>query len=104
MLRITQNYALQTLYGAPHKICKEGGKLLGRPLNRGLYTPDTRELYDAVAGTCFLCGAPADSDSFCSLTAAQMNTYMRRFQTPEQFLMINDHMVSVPVEAGKEAR
>ena len=29
MLRITDNYTLQTLCGAPHNVCNEEGKLLG---------------------------------------------------------------------------
>ena len=40
MLRITKNYALQTLCGSPHKICNEEGKLEGLPLNRALRDED----------------------------------------------------------------
>lgn len=38
-------------------ICHDEGKLLSLPLNRGLYHPETGELYDVIAGTFFLCGA-----------------------------------------------
>ena len=34
MLRITDNYTLQTLCGAPHNICNEEGKLLGMEGNK----------------------------------------------------------------------
>ena len=49
-------------------VCNDEGKLLGLSLNRALYHPETDELYDIIAGTFFLCGAPSDADSFASLT------------------------------------
>ena len=39
-LRITDNYTLQTLCGAPHNVCNEEGKLEGLPLNRALRDED----------------------------------------------------------------
>ena len=37
MLRITDNYTLQTLCGAPHNVCNEEGKITGMAPNRAVY-------------------------------------------------------------------
>ena len=66
-------------------ICNEEGKLLGLPLNRALRT-ETGEIYDIIAGTFFLCGAPPDCDHFTSLTPEQIETYLTYFSIPEYFL------------------
>lgn len=66
-------------------ICNEEGKLLGLPLNRALRT-ETGEIYDIVAGTFLLCGAPPDSDHFTDLTQEQVETLLHRFRRPELFL------------------
>ena len=66
-------------------ICNDEGRLLGMPLNRALY--DLRgEIYDIVPGNFFICGAPADSDTFISLTDEQIDKYMERFRYPEEFV------------------
>ena len=66
-------------------ICNEEGKLLGLPLNRALRTKEGT-VYDIIAGTFFLCGAPLDSDHFTDLTEEQIVTYLHRFWFPEYFL------------------
>ena len=73
-------------------ICNDEGKLLGLPLNRGLRDEEGR-IYDIVAGTFFLCGAPEDSDSFGSLTDEAMQAFKQRFAVPELFLNINGTLV-----------
>ena len=73
-------------------ICNDEGKLLGLPLNRGLRDGEGR-IYDIVAGTFFLCGAPEDSDSFGSLTDGAMQAFKQRFAVPELFLNINGTLV-----------
>ena len=66
-------------------ICNDEGKILGMPLNRALY--DLRdEIYDIIAGDFFICRAPADSDTFASLTDEQIDNYMERFRYPEEFV------------------
>lgn len=70
-------------------VCNDEGKLLGLPLNRGLFHPESGELYDIVAGSFFLCSAPPDQDHFTSLTDSQMEKYMQYFRSPETFLQIN---------------
>ena len=66
-------------------ICNEEGKLMGLPLNRVLRHPETGEIYDAIAGTFFLCAAPSDSEDFESLTEEQMERYMEYYRRPEFF-------------------
>ena len=67
-------------------ICHEEGKLLGLPLNRALRHPDSHEIYDVIAGTFFLCGAPPESEHFESLTEEQMERYTEHFAPIELFV------------------
>lgn len=78
-------------------ICNDEGKLLGLPLNRAL-RDEEGEIYDVVAGTFFICGAPPDSESFTSLTDEQVDYWLRRFAKPEFFVRVNDKVICVPVE------
>ena len=77
-------------------ICNDEGKLLGLPLNRALYHQETGELYDVIAGTFFLCGAPPDADHFTSLTAEQLEKYSQYFHSPETFIRVNGQIVAIP--------
>ncbi len=77
-------------------VCNDEGKLLGLPLNRALYHPETDKMYDIIAGTFFLCGAPPDADSFTSLTNEQLEKYTQYFHTPETFIRINGKIVAIP--------
>ena len=74
-------------------ICNEEGKLLGLPYNRTLRADDTGQIYDIICGTCFLCGAPPDSDTFTDLTEEQLIKYMEYYSEPELFLVVNNHVV-----------
>lgn len=67
-------------------ICNDEGKLLGLPPNRALRHPETKEVYDILCGTVFLCGAPPENESFVSLTADQLERYQKMFSSPELFL------------------
>ena len=78
-------------------ICNDEGKLLGLPLNRAL-RDEEGEIYDVIAGTFFICGAPPDSESFASLTDEQMDYWMERFAKPELFVRVNRKVICVPVE------
>ena len=75
-------------------ICNDEGKLMGLPLNRALYD-NTGQIYDIIAGTFFLCGAPGDSEDFTSLTEEQLQRYQERFAEPEQFLRINGQLLVI---------
>ena len=73
-------------------ICNDEGKLLGLPLNRTL-ADEEGHVWDVVAGTFFICGIPADSDSFGSLTDEQMKKYQAQFASPETILRLNGQLV-----------
>lgn len=76
-------------------ICNEEGKLLGLPLNRTL-RDETGAVYDIVAGTFFLCAAPADSEHFESLTEEQAQDCRKRFAVQERFVKVDDAVFVLP--------
>ena len=82
-------------------VCNDEGKLMDLPANRGL-RDENGQIYDIVFGTFFLCGAPADSDHFTSLTPEQIEQYQKLFYTPEMFLSIDGHIVCIPMGADRE--
>ena len=77
-------------------ICNEEGKNLGLPLNRALFDPETHRVIEIIAGTFFICGAPADSEHFASLTEEQLTVYRRRFASPEQFVKVGGDIFVLP--------
>ena len=78
-------------------ICNDEGKLMDLPANRGL-RDENGQMCDIIFGTFFLCGAPADSDHFTSLTPEQIERYRERFYTPEMFWGMDGHIVCLPIE------
>lgn len=78
-------------------VCNEEGLFLGLPANRGLRGRDGK-LYDIICGTFFLCGAPADEDSFTSLTPEEVERFEQRFHTPEIFVGMAGRIVCLPME------
>jgi hypothetical protein len=68
-------------------ICNEEGKLLGLPFNRAL-RDEEGQVYDIVAGTFFLCQAPAEGESFDSLTDEQTAFGRKKFECPEYFFHV----------------
>ena len=78
-------------------VCNDEGKLMDLPANRGLRNKDG-QMYDIVFGTFFLCGAPADSDHFTSLTPEQTARYQEQFYTPEMFWGMDGRIVCLPLE------
>lgn len=84
-------------------ICNDEGKLMNLPANRGL-RDENGQMYDIVFGTFFLCGAPADSDHFTSLTQEQIEQYRKMFYTPEMFWGMDGRIVCIPMEADREVR
>ncbi len=95
LLHIISNYAFTILCGSPHKICNDEGKFLNLPLNRAL-RDNAGCVYDIVAGTFFLCAAPTDKDNFASLTEEQVQTCLKRFAIPEQFIQVGDGVFVLP--------
>ena len=78
-------------------VCNDEGKLMDLPANRGL-RDENGQIYDIVFGTFFLCGAPADSDHFTSLTPEQIEPYRKMFYTPEMFWGMDGRIVCLPLE------
>ena len=78
-------------------ICNDEGKLLNLPLNRALRDEEGK-IYDVIAGSFFVCGAPPDSESFTSLTDEQVDYWLKRFAEPEFFVNVNGQIICVPVE------
>ena len=74
-------------------VCNDEGKLLGLPLNRALIDEVSGQIWDVVAGTFFLCGLPAGSDSFGSLTDEQIQKYQTLFACPEMIFQLNGQLV-----------
>lgn len=81
-------------------ICNDEGKLMNLPANRGL-RDENGQMCDIIFGTFFLCGAPADTDHFTSLTPEQIERYKERFHTPEMFWGMDGHIVCLPLEPGR---
>ena len=78
-------------------VCNDEGKVMNLPLNRSLRDEDG-QIYDIVYGTFFLCGTPADSDHFTSLTPEQIEQYQKLFHTPEMFWGMDGRIVCLPLE------
>ena len=80
---------IQAIYPFDHPeialICNDEGKLNHLPLNRALLDADGN-IVDIVAGTFFLCSAPADSENFESLTDEQIKIYTKRFEAIEIYI------------------
>lgn len=80
---------IQAIYPFDHPeivlICNEEGKLNKLRLNRALFDKDGN-IVDIVAGTFFLCSAPADSENFEGLSDDQIETYKKRFDALEFYI------------------
>lgn len=74
-------------------ICNEEGKNNGLPLNR-TFCDNSGNIYEIIAGTFLVVGL--SESNFCSLTNAQVEKYLRRFQKPEFFLIYPDRIVVLP--------
>lgn len=101
MQKIVGGY-IQAIYPFEEQValvCNEEGILLGLPLNRAL-RDDEGQIYDVIRGTFFLCGAPADSESFSDLTAEQINKFERLFHTPEIFIGVDGGIACLSMEVG----
>lgn len=82
-------------------ICNDEAKLLGLPLNRALYDNNGR-IYDVVAGTFFLCGAPLGSSSFASLNDGEIQRFKHRFRYPELFVRIGNNVVAIQLKESEK--
>jgi len=78
-------------------IANDEGKVMSLPLNRALRNSRTGEVYDIIAGTFFLCGAPPDSKRFTSLSEEQVWRYTQMFSVPELFVNVNGKLLILPM-------
>ena len=83
-------------------VCNDEAKLMGLPLNRALRYEDTREIYDIIAGPCFICDC--SGENFGSLTPEQAQRYEEMFRRPEQFFKLNGKIIAVPYQPEPENR
>lgn len=84
-------------------VCHEEGKLIGLPLNRSIYHPETGEMMDIIAGPCFICAC--GGEDFQSLSPEQQTRYLERFRRPEKFLRKGQEILAIPytpVKSGLE--
>lgn len=77
-------------------ICDDEGKLTGRPLNRALRDEDTKEIYDIIAGTFFVCSCK--EPRYTSLSTDQQRRYLNLYKWPETFFNINGKIAAVPIK------
>lgn len=75
-------------------VCNDEGKLMGLPLNRSVYHPETGEMMDIIAGTCFICDC--SGEDFGSLSKEQQTRYLERFRRPERFFRKGEEIIAVP--------
>lgn len=80
-------------------IVNEEGKLEGLPLNRSL-RDDDGNVFDISAGTMLVVGL--GDETFCSLTEDQIQRFTEEFRIPEQFIRLNGHILSIPMEEPAE--
>ena len=98
-LRITDNYTLQMLCGAPHNVCNDEGKYNGMRPCRAIYG-EGREMMDIIFGPFFICDC--STPYFGSLNKEQLERYTKQFQNPERFFRIGGEIKAVPYKPEKD--
>lgn len=78
---------------------EHGGKN-GWKVERCYTEVQTREMFDIIAGTFFICDC--SGESFGSLSEDQLKKYTEMFKQPERFLQINDEIVALPYSPPKQ--
>ena len=89
---------IEAVYPFPEPVaivCLESGKLDGCPLNRALRDEDGA-IYDIIAGTFLVVGLT--EEDFGSLSPELLQVFTQRFRQPETFIMVNGHLLAIPVE------
>lgn len=98
-LRITDDYALQTLCGEQHNVCNDEGKYNGMRPCRAIYGED-REMMDIIFGPFFICDC--STPYFGSLNKEQLERYKKQFQNPEHFFRVGGEIKAVPYKPEKD--
>ena len=98
-LRITDNYTLQTLCGAPHNVCNEESKINGMRPNRSVKNDDG-VMVDFIFGPAFICDCRGEN--LDSLSDEQLDRYGKMFRYPEHLARVNDTLLSIPYRPQSE--
>lgn len=84
-------------------VCHDEGKLIGLPPNRAVREPSNGKILDIISGTFFVCGCPADSDSFASLSDEQIERYFSMFYRPELLILVGGEIIALPSPICEES-
>lgn len=76
-------------------VCNEEGKINGMELNRAL-TDEDGNIYDILAGPFLVVGLT--DDDFADIPEDLVDKYLKRFESPEEFVRINGRIVAVKTE------
>ncbi len=98
-LRITDNYTLPTLCGAPHNICNEESKINGMRPNRSVKNDDG-VMVDFIFGPAFVCDCRGEN--LDSLSDEQIDRYGKMFRYPEHLARVNGTLLSIPYRPQPE--
>ena len=98
-LRITDNYTLQTLCGAPHNICNEESKINGMRPNRSVKNDDG-VMVDFIFGPAFICDCRGEN--LASLSDEQIDRYGKMFRYPEHLARVNGTLFGIPYRPQPE--
>lgn len=71
-------------------IVNEEGKCNGLELNRAIYD-ESGNLIDIIAGSFLVVGF--GEEDFCSLTPEQMEKFSKKFEIPEDILVLNGKVI-----------
>ena len=98
-LRITDNYTLQTLCGAPHNVCNEESKINGMRPNRSVKNDDG-VMVEFIFGPAFICDCRGEN--LDSLSDEQIDHYGKMFRYPEHLARVNDTLLGIPYRPQPE--
>ena len=76
-------------------VCNEEGKINGMELNRAL-TDEDGNIYDILAGPFLVVGLT--DDDFADIPEDLVDKYLKRFESPEEFVRINGRIIAVKTE------
>ena len=98
-LRITDDYALQTLCGEQHNIANEESKINGMRPNRSVKNDDG-VMVDFIFGPAFICDCRGEN--LDSLSDEQIDRYGKMFRYPEHLARVNDTLLGIPYRPQPE--
>ena len=61
---------------------------------------DQREMVEVIFGPCFICATK--QEDFTSLSESQVKRYMKMFELPEQFNIVNGKLIAIPYDPDKK--